>query len=83
MSKQTANVGPSSRLHNEQLVDAVLQGGPVSFPETLRECRVHAADEVVKVPHLNGYEHFERCADEAPDNTPIVFQWSFSTRIAE
>lgn len=65
------------------IIDAVLEGGPVTLPAELRSHRVSLADHKIKVRHYGGYEHFERDATEAADGVPVVFRWTGRTRIAE
>lgn len=65
------------------IIDAVLEGGPVTLPAELRSHRVSLADHKIKVRHYGGYEHFERDPAEAADGTPVVFRWTGRTRIAE
>lgn len=62
------------------VVEATLEGGPASLPPSQRRLRIAPSTEVVKVPHLGGYEHFARaeCAGQT-----LVFRWSARTRVAE
>lgn len=66
-------------------VTAVLQGGPVDLPQTLRVQRVSRGDEKIKIPHYGGYEHFERVAEPAELTEPqtVIFRWTMRTKIAE
>ncbi|MEV6927921.1 DUF5988 family protein [Dactylosporangium sp. NPDC051485] len=66
-----------------ELVEAILEGGPAHFPAELRARQVPHTDEKIKVPHLNGYEHFERDPAARPVDVPIVFRWTGRTRVAE
>ncbi|MET7402906.1 DUF5988 family protein [Dactylosporangium sp. NPDC005572] len=63
-------------------IDAVLDGGPADIPAVSRRQRATPEQLKIKLPRYNGYEHFERTADGAPDQ-PVVFRWAFRTRIAE
>jgi hypothetical protein len=72
----------SSTENNAGKVDAFLYGGCADFPENLRAQRVEVGQRTVKVIHANGYEHFERVDDEAPES-PVSFRWTMRTRIAE
>jgi len=62
-----------------RLIDAFLEGGPRDLPEADRRQRVTASQVKVKIPYLDGYEHFER----ADDSAAIVYRWVTRTRIAE
>jgi hypothetical protein len=55
----------------------LLEGGPDTLPDELRQHPALPTDEVVKVAHLGGYEHFHR---DAGDD---VFRWTQRTRVAE
>jgi hypothetical protein len=68
------------------LIDAVLEGGPVTFPDDLRMHRVSRSEQKVKIPHYGGHEHFERDPDlDGPPEpgAPVVFRWTTRTRVAE
>ncbi|GAA0711895.1 hypothetical protein Drose_14145 [Dactylosporangium roseum] len=65
------------------VVEAILKGGPDSFPIELRTCRVSRETDRIKVLHGNGYEHFEREPVEAVTNDAVIFRWTYQTRIAE
>ncbi|MFF1274895.1 MULTISPECIES: DUF5988 family protein [Streptomyces] len=74
----------------ESTIEAVLVGGPADIPEEARTVRLPVTidgnlDEKVKLRHLNGYEHFERAPGAVdPDRTsPVIFQWTTCTKIAE
>ncbi|WFE63720.1 DUF5988 family protein [Micromonospora sp. WMMD714] len=62
-------------------VVAVLDGGPTDIPVMMRTCHVTGDADRVKLPWLNGYEHFHRTAPGADGRT--VFTWVGRTRIAE
>jgi uncharacterized protein DUF5988 len=66
-------------------VDVVLTGGPVDLPDTHRRRRAVDADYEIKVPHLGGYEHFERTEEtaEATGSTLRIYRWTMRTLIAE
>jgi hypothetical protein len=64
----------------EQLASAVhvvLVGGPSGIPRSLVVSRTLAANEKLKVCHLDGYEHFVRDPDLGN-----VFVWSMRTSMA-
>jgi hypothetical protein len=65
------------------VVEVILEGGPDSFPIELRTCRVSRETDRIKVPHGNGYEHFEREPAEAVASGSVIFRWTYQTRIAE
>ncbi|MGC4892211.1 DUF5988 family protein [Micromonospora sp. DT31] len=68
----------------QSIVEAILEGGPANLPEDLRVRSVTRGVAKVKLEHLGGYEHFERC--EGASGTaegPVVFRWTMRTRIAE
>ncbi|MEU8082785.1 DUF5988 family protein [Micromonospora sp. NPDC049101] len=68
------------------LIDAVLEGGPTSFPAHLRSHRVPRTEQKVKIAHYGGYEHFERGPDTGDPlvrGGPVVFRWTTRTRVAE
>jgi hypothetical protein len=60
---------------------AVLEGGPTSLPEGVRRQPAPVGDDRIKVPHLGGYEHFER--SDRVDGDAAVYRWTARTRIAE
>jgi uncharacterized protein DUF5988 len=62
-------------------IEAILEDGPADLPAELRRRIVEADSYTVKVPHLGGYEHFERVADSG--DASAVFRWTARTRIAE
>lgn len=64
------------------LISAVLVGGPVGFPAEWRHRTVDAAETKIKLPYLNGWEHFER-QPVAESGGPLPFHWTMSTKIAE
>ena len=55
----------------------VLEGGPADLIDRIHH--VTPGEERVTVPHLGGYEHFER----DPDSPALVYRWSYRTKIAE
>ncbi|MEU4240829.1 DUF5988 family protein [Actinoplanes sp. NPDC026619] len=61
-------------------IDAVLEGGPVDIPTSMRQCSARPDDVKIKLRWGTGYEHFER-TEEAFDTN--VFRWTGSTRVAE
>ena len=73
----------SEQLTADEIVHAVLEGGPVDIPEGLRKVREPVADAKIKIPHYGGYEHFERAIDADPTALPIVFRWTTRTKVAE
>jgi Family of unknown function (DUF5988) len=68
-----------------ELVNAVLLGGPISFPETERRQQVPAEENKIKIPHMGGYEHFHREDGElgTAEDLPLIFNWAMRTKIAE
>lgn len=68
----------------EALVTAVLHGGPVDLPSSLRRCEVAADQRKIKISWLGGHEHFERDFEVAPEpGQPVVFRWADRTKVAE
>ncbi|MEU8181229.1 DUF5988 family protein [Micromonospora sp. NPDC049044] len=65
--------------------DGMLIGGPADLPPEARAAAIVADATRVKVPHLGGYEHFERADDQPDDDERQVpeFHWTMRTRIAE
>lgn len=57
-----------------------LVGGPTSIPRRVLVSLEEATYGKIKIPHLSGYEHFVRAADEA---APDLFSWVARTKIAE
>jgi hypothetical protein len=65
-------------------VQAILEGGPASIPQTSRLRLVNPSDQKVKVPHCGGYEHFERVEPSEEDAAAeIIFHWTMRTKVAE
>ena len=77
-----ARAGPISQ-DAAGVVDAVLDGGPVTLPDGLRTHCVASTDHKIKILHYGGYEHFERDDSYAADGIPAVFRWTGRTEIAE
>lgn len=68
----------------ENMIQAVLVGGPSDLPATVRSQRLPPDGQKVKVHHRGGYEHFEReTAAVAGSPDPVVFRWTTRTRVAE
>lgn len=68
----------------DDVVDAILEGGPAHLPPELRVQRVARSRTKIKVSFYGGYEHFERDASGQPrTGGPVVFRWTDRTRIAE
>jgi hypothetical protein len=61
---------------------AVLEGGPESLPKEDRSLLIEPDEEKVKIPHLGGYEHFERTATTSSDES-VIFLWKTRTKVAE
>lgn len=64
----------------EAIVDGLavhvrLEGGPADI--TLPAQRIRVDGTKIKLPHLGGYEHFERTSESG------VFRWTMRTAIAE
>ena len=70
---------------SQEIVDAVLEGGPGDFPEDARHRRAAPEQYTIKVMHRGGYEHFEWVSDPASriEAAPRVYRWTSRTRIAE
>jgi len=50
----------------------------------MRRCEVAVDQQKIKVPWLGGNEHFERDVEAAQEpGQPVVFRWSYRTRVAE
>jgi Family of unknown function (DUF5988) len=66
-------------------IHAVLEGGPVTIPDTSRIQVVSPFDEKVKLPHYGGYEHFERTVSLVEDAScrQIIYRWTMRTELAE
>jgi hypothetical protein len=61
-----------------------LRGGPTDIPE-VHEVEFDDLEDRLKLPHGNGYEHFEfthQYKDVAGELMP-VYRWSYRTAIAE
>lgn len=76
-------------------VDAtvVIQGGPPGVAHEA-DAAVFGGGDRVKVPHLGGYEHYERVAvagdghvtdvgHKAGRPSPLVYRWMYRTAVAE
>jgi hypothetical protein len=73
------------RMVNVNSVQAILEGGPVTIPDTSRIQVVSPFDEKVKLPHYGGYEHFERTVSFVEDTScqQIIYRWTTRTELAE
>ncbi|WP_370149225.1 DUF5988 family protein [Streptacidiphilus sp. EB129] len=62
----------------------LLRGGPDDLPQ-IWEVSAYGADDRIKVPRLNGYEHFEffHEFEEIGGMNMPVYRWSYRTAIAE
>ncbi len=69
----------------EQLIRAVLQGGPADLPAELRVRMETEPVDKIKIEYLAGYEHFERTgeAEDTVGSGSVVFQWITRTKFAE
>ncbi|MCW3845025.1 DUF5988 family protein [Micromonospora yasonensis] len=68
----------------ENLIEAILVGGPNDLPATVRSQRLPPDGQKVKIHHRGGYEHFEReSAGSTSSPDPVVFRWTTRTRVAE
>ncbi|SBT43446.1 DUF5988 family protein [Micromonospora narathiwatensis] len=68
----------------ENMIEAVLVGGPNDLPVTARTQRLPRDGQKVKIHHRGGYEHFERDGgSSATSPSPVVFRWTTRTRVAE
>ena len=72
-----------TRARGDDKVLVALEGGPddlvspISTPsEVIDECRI-------KIPHRNGYEHFEASSDDPEEQCPVPFRWTMRTEMAE
>jgi hypothetical protein len=74
---------PAQRPPQNELIDAVLHGGPSHMPAELRSQRMAGDTEKIKIEHYGGYEHFQRVEDSPAGQTAVKFRWSGRTRIAE
>ena len=71
--------------HETATAEVLLVGGPQDLAGTRQVHRAVIAERKIKLRYGSGHEHFT-CADEATigkADEPIVFQWSYRTRIAE
>jgi hypothetical protein len=57
-----------------------LEGGPASIPRRLVISLADAEYGKIKIPHLAGYEHFIRAAEDVASD---LFSWAARTKIAE
>jgi hypothetical protein len=76
VTSMTQEMAPKS------FVRAMLEGGPANLPHESRNLLIGAAEEMIKVSHYGGYEHFKRSTESDTDE-PLVFRWSARTEIAE
>jgi Family of unknown function (DUF5988) len=67
---------------SEDTVEIALHGGPVDIARTVRASAQEILERKIKIPHRDGYEHFEFAADPA-SAAPITFRWTMRTKIAE
>ncbi|GLV79619.1 DUF5988 family protein [Streptomyces hygroscopicus] len=72
----------TSCLSDGSPIEVVLEGGPDDLPRAVRTGRSTLTTKKLKIPHRNGYEHFELVNDSA-DITPAIFRWTMRTKIAE
>ncbi|MER7274997.1 DUF5988 family protein [Dactylosporangium sp. NPDC000244] len=77
------NTQPTTHLDAHELIEAMLEGGPVGMPVELRAQRVQSHEEKIKVSYYGGHEHFERVPDTGVGGAPVVFRWTGRTRMAE
>jgi hypothetical protein len=63
-------------------IDAILEGGPDDLPAVIQTTRSTIAEKKLKIPHRNGYEHFELVGGSAAI-APVRFRWTMRTKIAE
>jgi hypothetical protein len=71
------------KIDEPELMDAILEGGPVGMPAELRAQRVRLHEAKIKVSYYGGHEHFERVPDTGFAGAPVVFRWTGRTRMAE
>ena len=64
----------------DEVIHVVLVGGPSDLPDHVRALRDPVDEDKIKLPHRDGYEHFER---QEMSSGPAVFAWTGRTRIAE
>jgi uncharacterized protein DUF5988 len=66
-------------------IGAVLLGGPFSRPSDRQEQKVTTRLDTIKVPYLNGYEHFRYEGESMDVNDELmpVFRWVMRTALAE
>ncbi|GHJ33348.1 MULTISPECIES: DUF5988 family protein [Streptomyces] len=72
----------TSCLSDGSPIEVVLEGGPDDLPRAVRTGRSTLTTKKLKIPHRNGYEHFE-LVNDAADITPAIFRWTMRTKIAE
>lgn len=78
-------VESSSGVASNDVVDAVLIGGPEDIPRAVRSCKAARGDRDIKIAHRGGYEHFE-CQDrqyKKDESGAVRFFWTMRTKIAE
>jgi Family of unknown function (DUF5988) len=75
----------AKRTSATESVQALLEGGPASMPNTWCIQQVSPADQKIKIQYYGGYEHFERVGepDEHISREQIVFRWTMRTEVAE
>lgn len=64
----------------------VLEGGPAELPrQWAQPCGSLAAGQAVKVPHRDGYEHYQPTGERSREGDRLmpVYRWIRRTRIAE
>jgi hypothetical protein len=69
--------------HSEDnTVVVTLEGGPATLPQTMT---VEWSKDLckIKLPHGNGYEHYELVEPTATTGSRPVFRWTTRTKIAE
>ncbi len=63
-------------------VEIVLSGGPAEISRRIRASARELLERKIKIPHRDGYEHFEFAA-QLSSAAPITFNWTMRTKIAE
>ena len=72
----------SFRSYRKDSVEIILDGGPDGLARSYSTTSIVALERRIKIPYLNGYEHFELASDSI-DEGPLRFHWTMQTKIAE
>lgn len=68
--------------HPLDTIAVSFEGGPIDMTCHRLMQRVDVEQDRIKIPHRNGYEHFERTSDRTGE-AQLSFRWKMRTMIAE